>query len=78
MTAVFGASVDEIAFDRETMALPVLTADPALGEVLASHARTLLPRLPEDRTWTARVKRASLRTSPGRRPISRRSPSRCR
>jgi AraC-like DNA-binding protein len=51
----FGAERDELAFDRATRELPVTSADPALGELVLSHARTLLERLPSATTWTARV-----------------------
>ncbi|HEX6763871.1 MAG TPA: AraC family transcriptional regulator [Polyangiaceae bacterium] len=55
---VFDAEDDAIGFDRSTLDLPVLTADPALGELVTAHARTLLAELPENTTWTARVQRA--------------------
>ncbi|HEX6277387.1 MAG TPA: AraC family transcriptional regulator [Polyangiaceae bacterium] len=54
----FGQDTDSIVFDRTTLDLPVLTADPALGELVTAHARALLAELHEDTTWTARVKRA--------------------
>ena len=51
----FNAERDELAFDRSTCELPVLSADPALSELVTAHARTLLERLPEAKSWTARV-----------------------
>ncbi len=53
----FGAERDEITFDPASCALPVVAADPALGELVMAHARALLERLPEDDSWTARVQR---------------------
>ena len=53
----FGADVDELVWSRETLALPVLTADPALTEVLLSHARHLTERLPAGESLALRVQR---------------------
>jgi AraC-like DNA-binding protein len=53
----FGADVDELVWSRETLELPVVTADPALTEVLLSHARSLLDRLPAGETLALRVQR---------------------
>jgi AraC-like DNA-binding protein len=54
----FNAEHDAISFDRATCALPVLSADPALGELVQAHARKLLDDLPAVTTWEARVARA--------------------
>ena len=54
----FGADVDAITFDSATMALQVRTADLALDEILASHARTLVAAVPDSPTWSDRVRRA--------------------
>jgi len=51
----FGASEDALSFDRAACELPVVSADPALGELVLAHARTLLARLSEVASWTARV-----------------------
>lgn len=62
-TRVFGQDVtfdaehDSVTFGRATLDLPVLTADPALGELVTAHARALLAGLPDTATWTARVQR---------------------
>ncbi len=53
----FGAERDQITFDHASCALPVLGADPALGELVMAHARALIERLPRDDSWTARVQR---------------------
>ena len=53
----FGAESDELAFERATCELPVVSADPALGELVHAHARALLERLPEVATFSARVRR---------------------
>lgn len=54
----FNASGDRIHFDRATCELPSLQADPALGELVAAHARALLARLPKDASVAAQVRRA--------------------
>jgi AraC-like DNA-binding protein len=53
----FGAERDTVSFDRATCALPVVTADPSLGELVMAHARELHARLPENPSWTNRVQR---------------------
>jgi AraC-like DNA-binding protein len=53
----FGAEADELVFSCETLELPVVTADPALSEVLLAHARTLIERLPEGESLALRVQR---------------------
>lgn len=53
----FRSERDAISFDRATSELPVVGADPALGELVMAHARALYERLPEDTTWTSRVQR---------------------
>lgn len=53
----FGAERDSLSFDRATAALPVVTADPSLGELVMAHARALHDRLPENTSWTTRVQR---------------------
>jgi AraC-like DNA-binding protein len=55
---VFGAPRDELAFDRALCSQPLLTRDDALGELIQAHARGLLERLPNEVTWTSRVRRA--------------------
>jgi len=55
---VFNAPRDELAFDRATRELPVVSADPALGELVRAHAERLLAELPNVSTWSARVLRA--------------------
>ena len=55
----FDADSDAITFDRATLELPVRTADSALSEIVAGHARTLLAALPETPTWTCRVQRVA-------------------
>ncbi|HWA75209.1 MAG TPA: AraC family transcriptional regulator [Polyangiaceae bacterium] len=62
----FNASSDRIHFDRVTCELPSLQADPALGELVAAHARALLARLPEDSSIAGRVRRALAAELPGR------------
>jgi AraC-like DNA-binding protein len=55
---VFNAARDELAFDRVTRELPVVSADPALGELVQAHAERLLAELPSVTTWASRVLRA--------------------
>jgi len=64
----FGAENDEIAFGRATCELPVISADPALGELVYAHARTLLERLPENETFAARVRRVLAERLPDAAP----------
>jgi AraC-like DNA-binding protein len=62
--ALFGArvefdqEVDELAYDLETLALPLLTADPSLQEVVESHARGLLAKFPDQHGLDARLQGA--------------------
>ncbi|MGZ3416901.1 MAG: AraC family transcriptional regulator [Polyangiales bacterium] len=56
----FGAEVDEIVFDRASLALPLITHEPALREIVESHARALLAGLPPDEARTAARVRAML------------------
>jgi len=65
---VFHGEHDEIAFDRATRELPVLSADAALNELVTAHARLLLERLGEATTWTARVQRALAKELPRTAP----------
>jgi len=53
----FGAARDTLSFDRATLELPVVTADPALGELVQAHALTLLAALPDETSWATRVRR---------------------
>jgi len=53
----FGAACDALSFDRATLELPVVTADPALRELVQAHATRLLAALPDDTSWTGRVRR---------------------
>lgn len=53
----FGAECDTLSFDRPTCGLPIVTADPSLGELVMAHARALHARLPENASWTNRVQR---------------------
>jgi AraC-like DNA-binding protein len=65
----FGAERDEIAFDRPTLALPVVSADAALGELVHAHARALLERLPPaTSSLTARVRRVLVEGLPEAAP----------
>jgi len=54
----FGATFDELAFDRESLALPLLTADSSLQEVVESHARNVLLRFPDQQGLDARLRQA--------------------
>ncbi len=55
----FARPVHEIAFDRATLALPLVTHDPGLREVIESHARSMLEKLPPNAApFAARVRAA--------------------
>jgi AraC-like DNA-binding protein len=54
----FDADYNELAFHRSVLDLPLATRDPALLEILESHARILLARLPEKPTFAGRVRDA--------------------
>lgn len=60
--AVFGANlefrrdVDELAYDLETLALPLLTADASLQEVVEAHAKHLLAKFPDQHGFDARLR----------------------
>ena len=51
----FDAEYNELAFPLSVLALPQKEADPELREILESHAKALLDKLPEERTVSARV-----------------------
>jgi len=42
----FSATVDELVLDRETLELPVSSADPTLSRIVEAHAQAALARLP--------------------------------
>lgn len=52
----FGADADELVYDAEALALPLLTADASLQEVVESHARQLLARYPEEHGLDTRLR----------------------
>lgn len=52
----FGSGVDELVFDRATLALPVLGADPSLARIVEGHAEAALARLPVSNALSARVR----------------------
>jgi AraC-like DNA-binding protein len=54
----FGAAANAVHLRVEDLARPHRAADPALADVLASHARHLLERLPDSSDLTAQVRRA--------------------
>lgn len=54
----FGHDTDELSYTRETLALPLLTADASLREVVESHARSLLERFPDQHALDARLRGA--------------------
>lgn len=54
----FDRDVDELAWANETLALPLLTADASLQEVVESHARGLLQKFPEEQGLDARLRNA--------------------
>jgi AraC-like DNA-binding protein len=54
----FNQERDELAYDRETLELPLLTADASLQEVVESHARGLLRSFPDDGGLDARLRQA--------------------
>jgi AraC-like DNA-binding protein len=64
----FGAERDELAFDRRTRKLAVVSADAALGELVHAHARALLSRLPEVASFAARVRRVLVERLPDAAP----------
>jgi len=51
----FDAECNELAFPLSILALPQKGADPELREILESHAKALLEKMPEHRTISARV-----------------------
>jgi len=54
----FERDVDELAWDYSTLALPLLTADASLQEVVESHARGLLENFPDQHGLDARLRSA--------------------
>jgi AraC-like DNA-binding protein len=54
----FSAEVDELAFDRETLAVSLNTADASLQEVVESHARNMLARFPDQHGLDSRLRQA--------------------
>jgi len=62
--AVFGPNLrfeqetDELAYDLATLALPLLTADASLQEVVESHARGMLAKFPDQHGLDARLRTA--------------------
>jgi AraC-like DNA-binding protein len=62
--AVFGPNLqfdheaDELAYDLDTLALPLLTADASLQEVVESHARGLLEKFPDQTSLDLRLRTA--------------------
>jgi len=54
----FLADADEMHFDAATLALPHSSAEPQLRELLESHARALLAKLPSATDASARVRQA--------------------
>lgn len=60
----FNQHRSEVRFDPAVAALPVRTADPALVEILESHARAVLARLPPKQGLVPRVRDAAARALP--------------
>lgn len=60
----FNQHRSEVRFDPAVAALPVRTADPALVEILESHARAVLTRLPTKQGIVPRVRDAAARALP--------------
>jgi AraC-like DNA-binding protein len=60
----FGAERDALSFDHTLTDRPLPTRDDALGELILSHARGLLERLPSDASFSARVRRAVVEALP--------------
>ena len=58
----FDRDVDELAYDLQTLALPLLTADASLREVVESHARSLLEKFPDQQQLDARLRTAICET----------------
>lgn len=54
----FDSESDELAYDLDTLSLPLLTADASLQEVVESHARGLLQRFPDQHGLDARLRAA--------------------
>jgi AraC-like DNA-binding protein len=54
----FDCETDELAYELSALALPLLTADASLQEVVASHARGLLEKFPEPQELEARLESA--------------------
>lgn len=55
---LFNQETDELAYDLASMALPLLTADASLQEVVESHARSMLARFPDQHGLDARLRTA--------------------
>lgn len=63
----FGRPANELAFDRATLSLPSSGHDPALREVIESHARSMLEKLPPDAApFAARVRAVIVERMRGR------------
>ena len=60
----FGHHRSEVRFDPAVFELPVRTSDPALVEILESHARSVLARLPARQGLVPRVREAVARGLP--------------
>jgi len=60
----FSQARAELRFDIAVTALPVRTADPALVEILESHARAVLARLPTRQGFVPRVREAVAKALP--------------
>lgn len=54
----FEQPTDELAYDLPSLALPLLTADASLQEVVESHARNLLAKFPDQHGLDARLRTA--------------------
>jgi AraC-like DNA-binding protein len=60
----FGCHRSEVRYDPSVAHLPVRSADPALVEILESHARAVLARLPTRQGLVPRVREAVARALP--------------